>query len=179
MSKCFKNSLCFYLSDIFNWSCFLEDEFLVKKTLNSPFIYTLNNLCISYSSNFKCQHFTLGYFLCIRSTTRITLILQFFIYRWVTKNYYKLMIKVLYKLLCYKVDDDIFWQAVHGQVCNLGDMMRTQKQELEYVIKLEPWVLASLCYSLVMRIQLPNPQGWPSRFNQEVCFLSDFCHPLI
>lgn len=21
------------------------------------------------------------------------------------------------KLLCYKVDDDIFWQAVHGQVC--------------------------------------------------------------
>lgn len=89
------------------------------------------------------------------------------------------MIKVLYKLLCYKVDDDIFWQAVHGQVCNLGDMIRTQKQELEYVIKLEPWILASLCYSLVMRIQLPNPQGWPSSFNQEVCFLSDFCHPLI
>ena len=27
------------------------------------------------------------------------------------------MIKVFYKLLCYKVDDDIFWQAVHGQVC--------------------------------------------------------------
>ena len=51
--------------------------------------------------------------------------------------------------------------------CNLDGTIRTQKQELEYVIKLEPWILASLCYSLVMRTQLPNPQGWPSSFRKE------------
>lgn len=142
--------------------CFLEMNSLWRKLLNSPFIYTLNNLCIFYSFNFKCQHFPLGYFLCRRSTTRIILILQFLYIQ--VSNYLKIITnwwsKSSIKLLCYKVDDDIFWQAVHGQVCLQPRWYNKEHKSKNSVCgKVRTLTIGEAFTSLEMRIRLPNWQG--------------------